>query len=77
MAGAFEHTLPNRGDDIGEFTSDDPPNEASSEPFALSVQLAERAARDNGEQELIEFARTNVKECWREARQAPTGRSIA
>jgi hypothetical protein len=71
-AGAFEHTLPNRGDDIGEFTSDDPPSEASSELFALSAQLVERAAREGGTRDkLDEFARTKLKEGWREAHQAP------
>ncbi len=71
MTGAFEHTLPNRGEDIGEFSSDNPPNEASSELFALSAYLAERAANEGGERDdLAEFARTKLKECWREVRQA-------
>ena len=68
-SGAFEYTLPNRGDDIGEFSSD-PPNEAS-ELFALSVHLAERGFRDSGDRnECVEFARAKLKECWREARHA-------
>jgi hypothetical protein len=71
MTGAFERALPNKGDDIAEFASDDPLNEASSELFALNLHLAERGARDNGGQELTEFARTKVKECWREVREGP------
>ena len=71
-SGAFKYTLANRGDHVGEFSSDDPPNEASSELFALSVHLAERGVRDSGQQgEVVEFARTTLKECWREARQPP------
>jgi hypothetical protein len=35
------------------------------------VFYAERGARNSGNQELTEFARMKVKECWREARHAP------